>query len=282
MLYRKAYQDVSKAWFVSQRHQWVSSASGTSWRHLESDELKQKFTDWALEEKHNHQAAFPGYKYSPNANKTKGDEHNATVTRADKSRMARESSTRANPQAGQAPSVYNAIPLGVELQSRELGASGPEMSYESMPYYNQQPLQPYAAIPGPYDQGLAYPHLSYYMNDGFLGNTQAQPNVSAYIDPQLVNPQTQQPFDGLSREQSLEQPHGGPFATTDTGQGMGFAALPDLDKNGADNAYLQGEGEWHVVPWDGDEGSLEQPGAEFSHSNHFSEAVYDGDYHEWP
>jgi hypothetical protein len=64
MLYRKAYQNRTKDWCLQNNHQVVSQVCGDSWP-LESDEVKEKFSEWARIERINHQNAHPGYKFSP-------------------------------------------------------------------------------------------------------------------------------------------------------------------------------------------------------------------------
>lgn len=64
MLYRKAYQHITKYWCEKNNHQVVSQVCGDSWP-LEPDSVKRQFSDWAQIERHNHQSAHPGYKFSP-------------------------------------------------------------------------------------------------------------------------------------------------------------------------------------------------------------------------
>jgi hypothetical protein len=64
MLYRKAYQNRTKDWCLQNNHQIVSQVCGDSWP-LEPDAVKEQFNEWARIERQNHQAAHPGYKFSP-------------------------------------------------------------------------------------------------------------------------------------------------------------------------------------------------------------------------
>lgn len=64
MLYRKAYQNRTKDWCLQNNHQIVSQVCGDSWP-LEPDSVKGQFNEWARIERQNHQAAHPGYKFSP-------------------------------------------------------------------------------------------------------------------------------------------------------------------------------------------------------------------------
>ena len=64
MLYRSAYAERTKQWCLQNNHQVVSSVSGESWP-MEPDEVRNRFDKWARTERANHQAAHPGYKFSP-------------------------------------------------------------------------------------------------------------------------------------------------------------------------------------------------------------------------
>ncbi|KAI9887430.1 MAG: hypothetical protein M1823_000767 [Watsoniomyces obsoletus] len=64
MLYRSAYAERTKIWCLQNNHQVVSSVSGESWP-LESAEIRERYNEYARIERENHQAAHPGYKFSP-------------------------------------------------------------------------------------------------------------------------------------------------------------------------------------------------------------------------
>jgi hypothetical protein len=64
MLYRKAFQRDAKEVSSEQNHQVLSKVCGQSWA-IESDELRKKFSDWAIIERENHHKAHPGYKFTP-------------------------------------------------------------------------------------------------------------------------------------------------------------------------------------------------------------------------
>ncbi len=64
MLYRSAYAERTKIWCLQNNHQVVSSVSGESWP-LESAEVRERYNEYARIERENHQAAHPGYKFSP-------------------------------------------------------------------------------------------------------------------------------------------------------------------------------------------------------------------------
>ncbi|KAI5776764.1 hypothetical protein EDC01DRAFT_636491 [Geopyxis carbonaria] len=64
MLYRSAYAERTKFWCLQNNHQVVSSVSGESWP-LEPPQIREKYNELAKIERVNHQAAHPGYKFSP-------------------------------------------------------------------------------------------------------------------------------------------------------------------------------------------------------------------------
>ena len=64
MLYRSAYAERTKLWCLQNNHQVVSAVSGESWP-LEPEHIRCKYNDLARIERINHQAAHPGYKFSP-------------------------------------------------------------------------------------------------------------------------------------------------------------------------------------------------------------------------
>lgn len=73
MLYRSAFAERTKLWCLQNNHQVVSSVSGESWP-LESAAIRDKYNELAKIERGNHQAAHPGYKFSPSkAQKKKKD-----------------------------------------------------------------------------------------------------------------------------------------------------------------------------------------------------------------
>ncbi|TGZ76282.1 hypothetical protein EX30DRAFT_258356 [Ascodesmis nigricans] len=64
MLYRSAYAERTKFWCLQNNHQVVSSVSGASWP-LEPPSIRDYYNELARIERINHQAAHPGYKFSP-------------------------------------------------------------------------------------------------------------------------------------------------------------------------------------------------------------------------
>ncbi|USW48013.1 Putative High mobility group box domain-containing protein [Septoria linicola] len=70
ILYRSAYADRCKKWCEQHNHQIVSSVAGQSWP-LESEEVRNRFDEWAKIERQHHQEAHPKYKFSPSKTSTK-------------------------------------------------------------------------------------------------------------------------------------------------------------------------------------------------------------------
>ena len=79
MLYRSAYAERTKLWCLQNNHQVVSSVSGESWP-LEPEDVRCRYNELAKIERSNHQAAHPGYKFSPSksqlSRKRKGAKEN--------------------------------------------------------------------------------------------------------------------------------------------------------------------------------------------------------------
>ncbi|CAG8909496.1 unnamed protein product [Penicillium egyptiacum] len=65
MLYRSAYAERTKRLVGANNHQIVSKIAGQGWR-LEPVEVRRKYEDLAKQERDNHAATHPEYKFSPN------------------------------------------------------------------------------------------------------------------------------------------------------------------------------------------------------------------------
>ncbi|KAK6442937.1 hypothetical protein LTR95_000815 [Oleoguttula sp. CCFEE 5521] len=70
MLYRSCYAERTKQWCTQNNHQVVSSVSGESWP-MEPPEVRERFNEWAKQERANHAAAHPDYKFSPSKSTNK-------------------------------------------------------------------------------------------------------------------------------------------------------------------------------------------------------------------
>lgn len=76
MLYRKAFQNHTKAYCEHNNHQVVSKVCGASWDQ-EPEAIRKQFGDWAKLERANHQKAHPGYKFTPAKPKNAKRKHNS-------------------------------------------------------------------------------------------------------------------------------------------------------------------------------------------------------------
>ncbi|KAF3764854.1 hypothetical protein M406DRAFT_351932 [Cryphonectria parasitica EP155] len=76
MLYRKAFQNHTKAYCEHNNHQVVSKVCGASWDQ-EPDHIRKQFADWAKLERTNHQKAHPGYKFTPAKPKNQKRKHDS-------------------------------------------------------------------------------------------------------------------------------------------------------------------------------------------------------------
>jgi hypothetical protein len=65
MLYRSAYAERTKRLVGANNHQIVSKVAGMGWK-LEPIEIRRKYEDLAKQERDNHAATHPDYKFSPN------------------------------------------------------------------------------------------------------------------------------------------------------------------------------------------------------------------------
>ncbi|KAI0596261.1 hypothetical protein F4775DRAFT_594499 [Biscogniauxia sp. FL1348] len=83
MLYRKAYQNRTKALRKQHNHQFISQVCGVGW-NMEPQDLRDHFDELAKVERENHRLAFPDYKFSPTKNPApkKADEEEAAAAAA--------------------------------------------------------------------------------------------------------------------------------------------------------------------------------------------------------
>jgi hypothetical protein len=71
MLYRSAYAERVKQFCKENNHQIVSQVTGASWP-LEPQTIRGHYESLAIQERDNHQRAFPDYKFAPNKGKKRG------------------------------------------------------------------------------------------------------------------------------------------------------------------------------------------------------------------
>ena len=114
MLYRSAFADRCREYEKSRNHQDISSLAGASWA-IETAEIRTQYEEWAKVERHNHQKAFPDYKFQPQSQaskdrKRKGREDNAseeTTDAEDPSYRSGRSSSKARGKSTRAKTSRN-------------------------------------------------------------------------------------------------------------------------------------------------------------------------------
>jgi hypothetical protein len=132
MLYRSAYADRTKQWFLQNNHQHVSKVSGRSWA-MEPQEIRNQFDNWAKIERTNHQLAYPNYKFSPSKATAKRQRGGAADDEAfvmDDEELAGE----LNDDAQQYSRNVRQRLVIQPVSSMDQGMS----SFESQPYYERR------------------------------------------------------------------------------------------------------------------------------------------------
>ncbi|PHH84301.1 hypothetical protein CDD83_2179 [Cordyceps sp. RAO-2017] len=281
LLYRKQVISFVKNELLSTENrnnqQQVSRICGDSWK-LETEKYKNKFKELALVEKARHAEAFPQYKYTPKpGKKVDGDDPRNLERNKPESNVVRQvaashsdaSLCRAIPQRGQ----FN---YGIYPEDAGINALVRNSSCGEDVYYYSSDIPPPVMAQGP--KQLQYPGLqevgaasdfgcgwgSEEMPPGCNYWTQSQaqtdlqmvahlrglPRVSTdlYIDPSLLPRVEESAYHWLPLDEELpghqgRRPH-------DDAHAM-FAFMPNLDIEGAHNAYLRGEqDDWHIEPLD--------------------------------
>lgn len=170
MLYRKAYQEVAKTQCSQNNHQLVSKVCGAGWP-MEPDEVHDKFTGWAKMERTNHQAAHPGYKFTPSKpRKGRAETDGESTIYSDlddaewgtPNRFPRGASKR--PATRQVSRLSETPSLGYETFSDPMD-SAPMPAYQDM-YPYPMPVRtdtlPYSHVdPGTYDPRLYHSHVDH-------------------------------------------------------------------------------------------------------------------------
>lgn len=258
MLYRKAYQNVAKTQCKRDNHQQVSSVCGESWKLREPSSVIDHFNHLASVEKQLHERAFPEYRYDPVPAKRlreasdvdpagTSDNSDADVAvrsgRGGRGRSARPPSRLRRSHTGgdqvQATTAsrepYHIDPWQTAQSTLfpEQGAAGASFTYADLE--NHLPRGAAQAGNQLFDMMLPFP-------GNFPGQTLPLGSygpIDDCLDPLLrrcaVDPQfAQKPVSGAG--------------TSSVGWGVGsYDVIPDLDANGAHNAYLRGnEGDWAV------------------------------------
>ncbi|RFU33101.1 hypothetical protein B7463_g3250, partial [Scytalidium lignicola] len=152
MLYRKAYQALCS----ENNHQTISKMCGQSW-DLESEDVKERFHEWARMERENHQLAHPEYKFSPSKagnekvarRKTAGD----GSEESDLEGTNYGSTTRQATDSSYTPASSTCTPYSREVSTfpdLRVGSTTPNQRLDkSSRYEDIYPGQPY---PTPYNE----------------------------------------------------------------------------------------------------------------------------------
>lgn len=277
MLYRKAYQKVAMAYCGSSSHQTVSLACGASWRCMEPDHIRKRFKDLADTETIKHKEAHPTYKYVPKKSGAEADAEPVNPCDVDDDEYdgARGPSRRATrAKRPKTEHLTDESPATFHNDYRDpvdLGGLGQMMPHEVGPYWTNLPPPPSLHTPYPplsfsYTNPLMYHQPDAGFWEGSLANSMvaAVPSwpdpstnsIAGCVDPRLA-------FDDLPRGQSEGSFQGSVVPVVDDEQRM-TGPIPDLDENGAHNAYLRGNlDDWQIEPLEG-----------HGHSDHFYEATY--------
>ena len=285
VLYRKAYIDVVKARFMlgekTINQQRVSRICGDSWK-MEVPEIKSKFKELSNMERDRHGQAFPEYKYAPKQGKKPKSEDAATPAQGKpRTKLSNRVASRRPATSSSSSRVRSRGQLGYEgfPRTAQAGALAEQQrSFGGDAYWCSPGIQP--LFPGcgaghsSAQAQIIYPgyhsmcpmvEFSYKMGEVIkeelpsAGSDMAHPvppidpNLEGFSDPCLelcIDPSLL-PRLGESMYQCV--PPGGHLKShrglRDGGEVM--ATMPDLDVDGAHNAYLKGGlDDWHIEHFD--------------------------------
>ena len=257
MLYRKAYQNVAKTQCKRDNHQQVSSVCGESWKTREPSSIIDHFNHLASVEKQLHERAFPEYRYDPVPAKRLRD--SSEIDPACNSDTSDADITARSRRGGRG--------RGVRPQSRlrrsliEDGNNQETNARESFQFDHWQGA-PGVLFPDVGQQGsITYSGLGSQATRGsgpiadqlfdvmlpfsssYSGQTMMSFSSSGALDESCLDPTLRQAATS-SRFGQL------PVPSADASMGWGLGAgdvIPDLDANGAHNAYLRGtDVDWTV------------------------------------
>ncbi|PHH79443.1 hypothetical protein CDD80_4787 [Ophiocordyceps camponoti-rufipedis] len=261
LLYRKHVIIFVKKKFLQEENknnqQLVSRICGDSWK-METDEVKAKFKKLAQEEKSRHGEAFPLYKYTPKTiKKTENDGDGIkSETGARSASAGGRTLDSASPDAVKDPfeASYGSQPRAGLHEPRILQESHVESSYT---FATQPPVgiggQGQLQYTGYHDEAGATPDYTYGWSHnglpqagsyGLEASVDMQPravpvsNHELYIDPTLL-PRVEEPVYHWHTNDDVLHENQGSWNPQSYMSNM-VAAMPDLDINGAHEAYLKG------------------------------------------
>ncbi|KAJ6445531.1 phd finger domain-containing protein [Purpureocillium lavendulum] len=259
VLYRKTYSAVAKERVLSEQNknnqQLVSQICGESWG-MEGANVKARFKRLANVERSKHFQAFPDYKYAPKSfKKTKDDspprEH---VARDQPSHgLLPASSAQALHPPGHAAFMQPADAVAM-VELAQYPPAGPYWYHPSLQHVVAFGGVGQAGYPGSNDgfehRGAHFakedPPPSNYPHPPSLHGTSARP-LELCIDPSLLPRAGEPVYPYLATpEDCIMAATAGASLTPDLSDDF-LTAMPDLDVDGAHNAYLRGtHGDWEV------------------------------------
>ncbi|KAL3961586.1 hypothetical protein ACCO45_003109 [Purpureocillium lilacinum] len=219
VLYRKAYSAVAKARVLSEENknnqQLVSQICGESWG-METAAIKATFKRLANVERTKHFQAFPDYKYAPKlVKKGKGETSTKDAATTDQIVASSHHGSMAMPSAQMLhpPNHVAYMPAANTMAMGRLPEYAPPTSYELQPSLQGMPAQP-------------LPDLC--------------------IDPSLLPRAGEPAYQYVDPGDCVLAAAAGPALDPELGDNF-MTAMPDLDVDGAHNAYLRGtQGDWEV------------------------------------
>lgn len=257
MLYRKAYQNVAKTQCKRDNHQQVSSICGESWKMREPSSVIDHFNHLASVEKQLHERAFPEYRYDPVPAKRLRD--SAEADRAYNSDKSDADTTSRSRRGGRGRSARPQSRLrkslvgddnGQQTNARETFQFDHWQGALSAPFpdVGQQGSFTYSGLESQATRGsgpiagqlfdVMLPFSGSYSGQTVMSFKPGEELDESCLDPTLRQAATSSRFGQL------------PVLSADDFMGWGVGAgegMPDLDANGAHNAYLRGtDADWTV------------------------------------
>ncbi len=265
VLYRKAYSAVAKARVLSEENknnqQLVSQICGESWG-METAAIKATFKRLANVERTKHFQAFPDYKYAPKlVKKGKGETSTKDAATTDQIVASSHHGSMAMPSAQMLhpPNHVAYMPAANTMAMGRLPEYAPVGPYWYQPG-GQQLVALYGVGQTGYPDGQdrlehedarargeAPPQPTSYELQPSLQGMPAQPLPDLCIDPSLLPRAGEPAYQYVDPgECVLAAAAAGPALDPELGDNF-MTAMPDLDVDGAHNAYLRGtQGDWEV------------------------------------
>lgn len=217
MLYRKAFQNHTKAYCEHNNHQVVSKVCGASWDQ-EPEHIRKQFADWAKLERANHQKAHPGYKFTPakpkNAAKRKRDSDDEASDLESYDWESGQRFKRLRSHTGTPVPEHDLYPTPGYYPPAPQYGQHPAMMNQSAMLSSYGFNNPHKRMPAPYNS-MALGQPGSYLSSNSMANHHYQQrgyaveDVSYHKTPSPAN-QYQHPMQSNMMDQyvSTPQPHG--------------------------------------------------------------------------